>query len=217
MTLTLAYKELRETAAIAALGLAALLIVASSSMGFSPIPILARRYSTGIPFVNDQFSYNYIFVAGSLAIALGFWQSLADFRGDTQLFVLHRPISRRHVYFTKLGVGLAIYLVCGLVPIALYAAWAATPGTHASPFLWSMTTFNWTSWLAMTVIYLGALLAGLRPAAWLGTRLAPLAASLIGLIPVLAMPPLLGLALIGLLDAALVAAILLIVETRDFT
>jgi hypothetical protein len=217
MTLTLAYKELRETAAIAALGLAALLIVASSSMGFSPIPILARRYSTGIPFVNDQFSYNYIFVAGSLAIALGFWQSLADFRGDTQLFVLHRPISRRHVYFTKLGVGLAIYLVCGLVPIALYAAWAATPGTHASPFLWSMTTFNWTSWLAMTLIYLGALLAGLRPAAWLGTRLAPLAASLIGLIPVLAMPPLLGLALIGLLDAALVAAILLIVETRDFT
>ena len=34
----------------------------------------------------------------------------------------------------KLAVGALVYLVCGAVPILLYGVWAATPGTHASPF-----------------------------------------------------------------------------------
>jgi hypothetical protein len=218
MTIALAYKEFREILAIAALGLAALLVVASSSMGFNPIPFLSGRYSRGIPFINDPFTSRYMICAGSLAMALGFWQSIGDFRGDTQLFLLHRPASRRSVYLTKLGIGLAINLVCGVLPIALYAAWAATPGTHASPFLWSMTAFNWLSWLAMTAIYLGAFLAGIRPAAWLGTRLAPLAASLMAVLSICSVVPIVsGIMLVGVLNTAIIAAILLVIETRDFT
>ena len=36
-----------------------------------------------------------------------------------------------------------LYLICGLVAILSYAAWAAMPGNHASPFLWWMTADAW--------------------------------------------------------------------------
>jgi hypothetical protein len=218
MTHALIYKELRETLPIVALGLAALLIVASSSMGFSPLPLLVQPRARAIPFINDPFTPRYIITAGSLAIALGIWQALGDFRGEAQFFLLHRPASRRSVYLTKLATGLAVYLLCGFLPIALYAAWAAAPGTHASPFVWSMTAFEWLTWLALTSVYLGAFLAGIRPAAWVGTRLTPLVAAMAAVFFVsIVLPNLAGVALIALLDAALVAAILLAVETRDFT
>src|SRR6185503_13555355 len=110
-------------------------------------------------------------------VALGFKQSLGDLLGDAQLFLLHRPLSRRRIYATKILVGLSVYLVCGVVPILIYAAWAALPGTHASPFAWSMTSPSWVIWLVLTAVYLGALLSGVRPAAWFGTRLAPLVAA----------------------------------------
>jgi len=219
MTSALAYKEFRETLGITALGFAGLMIITLTGTGLGPLPgLLAVPRAGGIPFIGDPFTSRYMLAAGGLAMALGFWQSIGDFRGETQLFLLHRPVPRRRIYLTKLAVGLAIYLLCGLLPIALYAGWAATPGTHASPFAWSMTAYNWLSWLTMTAIYLGAFLSGIRPAAWIGTRLAPLAAAMVAVFLVSALiPNAAGLALIALLDAALVAAILLIVDTRDFT
>ena len=74
-----------------------------------------------------------------LAIALGFKQSLGDLAGDAQLFLLHRPISRRTFYVTKIAVGLSLYFALAGLAILIYATWAATSGTHASPFAWSMT------------------------------------------------------------------------------
>jgi len=138
--------------------------------------------------------------------------------------VLHRPVSRRSIYLTKLITGLIAYLLCGAAPILLYAFWAATAGTHASPFDWSMTLSVWSTWLATITVYFGAFLAGIRPAAWIGTRLAPLAAAG-GILAVNeavlvhfpgAMPAVLyPLLLIGA-NLALVASILHTVEARDF-
>jgi hypothetical protein len=223
MTGALVYKEFRETLPIAALGLAALLLVALDAMGNSPLPDVISRFYGNIPFVSDTFGELFALVAGGLALALGFWQALGDFWGDAQLFVLHRPVSRQRIYSVKLTVGIATYLICGLVPILLYALWAATPGTHASPFEWSMTTNVWMSWLAMVTIYLGAFLSGIRPAAWVGTRLAPLAAAMtIALLPSVLgslLPP--GAAAIAVLallaaDVALAISILHVTNTRDF-
>ena len=39
----------------------------------------------------------------------------------------------------KLASGLAVLLVITGAMIQIYAMWAATPGTHPSPFFWSMT------------------------------------------------------------------------------
>jgi hypothetical protein len=226
MTSALAYKEFRETLPIAAAGLAALLIVALNPMGYSPIPNLLGYLQQGrIPFVSygDPFVYQFSVAAGGLAMALGFWQSLGDFWGDAHLFVLHRPASRRQIYGVKLFVGLAAYLVCGIVPVVLYSLWAATPGTHASPFEWSMTIDAWIAWLSIVTIYLGAFLSGIRPAAWLGTRLAPLAAAASMLMLASAVSafspnssPFAALAVVVAADFALVVAVLYAAQSRDF-
>jgi len=136
---------------------------------------------------------------------------------------LHRPVQRKDIYVTKLLIGLVTYLACGAAPILLYACWAATPGTHASPFDWSMTVPVWNTWLACATVYLGAFLAGLRPGAWVGTRLTPVAASIciagvaefatwvFGMSWSAAYPLVLIVA-----DIGLVAAILYTAEARDF-
>jgi hypothetical protein len=226
MTGALIYKEFRETLPIAALGVAALLLVALEAMGYSPLPNLYGYQMQGrVPFVGpyDQFIGQFRMAAGGLALALGFWQSLGDFWGDVQLFVLHRPTSRRLIYGIKLGVGLLTYLLCAAVPILIYAAWASTPGTHASPFEWSMTSGAWIAWLSMATLYLGAFLSGIRPASWMGTRLAPLAgAGALLIVPTmiaLVAPSaawLLGLVLLLLIDVVLAVSILHVIRVRDF-
>src|SRR5437773_7129340 len=116
MTRALVYKELREAAGIAALGLAAFLAV---GLGWHPFPAQWFGYVRQglIPFVSDQFGGRFAIIAGAMAIALGLRQSIGDFFGDAQLFLLHRPISRGRIYATKLLVGVMTILVSGLVPI----------------------------------------------------------------------------------------------------
>jgi hypothetical protein len=217
MTSALAYKELRENLWIAAIGLAAMLWVTLGAIGLGPLPglVAAALQALQIPFVSDSFTYQLGLVGCALAVALGLRQSLGDMLGDAQLFLLHRPVSRQRIYCTKVVVGLGLYLLATGLPIVLYALWAAAPGTHASPFHWSMTGPTWSVWLSMTAVYLGALLSGIRPAAWTGTRLAPLAAA--GVVAVLVSLPMgLGWLALAAGDALLVAALLRVVTTRDF-
>jgi hypothetical protein len=101
--------------------------------------------------------------------------------------------------------------------------WAATPGTHASPFEWSMTMPVWGAWFGMLTIYLGAFLSGLRPGAWVGTRLAPLAAAAGVLAVSTAMWWLSGALAVSVYivvlitaDIALAVAILETADARDF-
>jgi hypothetical protein len=222
MTSALVYKEFRETLPIAVLGVGALLVYALTSMGYAPLPETIIQPGQGeIPFINDSLSGQLKMITGCVAIALGFWQSLGDFWGDAQLFLLHRPVSRQKIYFAKLLVGLATYAACSFVPVLLYAAWAAAPGTHASPFDWSMTNEAWNTCFGMTAIYLGAFLSGIRPAAWVGTRLAPLAA--VGLTSfissLLYWNEATGLAwfvYVLATDVVLIVAIFRVTSTRDF-
>jgi hypothetical protein len=230
MTRALLYKELRETLPIAAVGLACLVFIALDAMEYSPLPnLLGGRYVGVIPFLShmDQFFGRFAVAAGAFAIALGFWHSLGDFWGEAHLFLLHRPVNRRKIYVTKLFVGIVTYLLCAAAPILLYALWAATPGTHASPFDWSMTLQSWSAWFAAATVYLGAFLAGLRPAAWLGTRLVPLfaAGGVLGLAELIALAAtaiggdtfaILSPLLLLLADISLIAGILTTADSRDF-
>ncbi|HYW79237.1 MAG TPA: hypothetical protein VE890_06640, partial [Thermoguttaceae bacterium] len=143
MLTKLALKELHETAWIVAAALAVYLYLAASMTGpqFGPWVAFDRGYN--IPFVAGDFLGVFCLVAACLAAALGFRQTVGESAKGTFLFLLHRPVSRRWLIGTKLLVGLGLYLVCSVVPVAIYAAWAATPGTHASPFEWSMTIPIW--------------------------------------------------------------------------
>ncbi|WP_425616394.1 hypothetical protein NA78x_000040 [Anatilimnocola sp. NA78] len=224
MNVALTLKELRETAGLAALGLIGLALFTFNAIGWVHLedwtPFMTGfGRGGGLPFLYDSFESQFAFCAGVLGIAFGFKQTLADFQGDAHLFMLHRPVSRQTIFLTKLVVGFSLYLLLTLLPLVAYALWAATNGAHPSPFAWSMTVSAWITWLAASLCYLGAFLAGIRPAQWQGTRLLPLVAT--ATIAMFAwqlaqFSPFAALLLIAATGGMLVAQILFVVEVRDF-
>lgn len=190
----LALKEVRECLGIAAIALAAYLYLVANQtsrdlglLDLVPDIIGARFYRSSpdvVPFVFGEFPTGFATVTALLAIVLGFRQTMGESLHGTYVLLFHLPAARIRLVYAKLISGLCVYLACGPVPILLYGLWAATPGTHASPFYWSMTVPVWITWFSMTLVYLAAFLCGLRPARWYGSRLAPLVASVLPLLVV---------------------------------
>jgi hypothetical protein len=217
MLRALAIKELRETGLVALAALALYACLVSSATGFRLLPLFSTSGGT-IPFVGDAFLSSFVWISAGLAIALGFRQSVLESMQSTYLFLLHRPAPRWRLIAVKLAVGLVLYLVSAALPVLLYAWWAATPGTHASPFEWSMTFPTWKVWSGMTAVYFAAFLCGIRPAHWLWSRLWPLAGAgvLVFLIQFLPCWSILGPGAVVLLDAALVTAVFTVSGSRDY-
>ena len=226
MILALVRKELRETRMFAVLALGVYLIYLAKLTG-KWIPVLSSLFgwapginaeSPDVPFVGDQFLSLLGCVGAALAIALGFRQSAWEPSQGTALYLLHLPLRRRTIFLTKLVTGIGILLLCTLVPILLYATWAAAPGTHAGPFEWSMTAPAFGIWLFPPLVYLGAFASGIRPARWFGSRLLPLvAAGIASLLASLAPRAwFIALPLLLLIAALFVSDILWEAETRDF-
>ena len=82
-----------------------------------------------------------------------------------------------------------------------------------------MTLVVWQGWLAATVLYLGTFLGGLRPARWVGTRLLPIVAALF--LACLFTAPIWRLSfeipILVIVDLLLVAVILFVAQTRDYS
>ncbi len=181
-------KEFRETAWLAAAALAAYLLLVATYTGwtkgmigyFRAIPGMHvygfGTGASGISFVNGEFVQLFSFISALLAIGLGFRQTMGESLRGTYPLLLRLPMARANVFRVKLLAGLTTYLVSAAVPIVLFGALAATPGTHASPFYWAMTEPAWVTWWSMSLLYVAAFLCGLRPARWLGSRLLPLVA-----------------------------------------
>jgi ABC-type transport system involved in multi-copper enzyme maturation permease subunit len=218
MLIALIRKELRETWWIAAVALAAFAFVIADLMGieFENLRIGSPQL---VPFTSDGFDESFTLIAACLAAALGFQQTIWEaFRG-TWMFLLHRPLHRRTLIGAKLATGLVLYLVCAALPVLIYAAWAATPGTHAGPFRWEWTLVTWKMWFCATSVYLAAFLVGIREARWHGSRLLPLMAAGIAVFLAYAVHwwPLLVLVSAGILDLLLFAGILFEARTRDYS
>ena len=196
------------------------------------LPEIVRQWTYGgylgtlvqIPFISGQIANGIGTVLGLFAIVLGIRQSISEMGAGTYPLTLHLPMSRRRVFGVKIGVGIA--LVWGLGAAggsATLCLWAATPGTHASPFEWGMTATAWEVWFAMPILYLGAFATVLLPGRWFGTRLFPLATAgvttLALLSPALAddLPPLAFV--IGVVLAILVFRIVIghLIAVRDFS
>ncbi|MGA2034476.1 MAG: hypothetical protein ABSG68_19695 [Thermoguttaceae bacterium] len=219
MLKTLVRKELRETAWIALVALLAQLACVASYAGYSVFAPGYVRNVTEIPFLDDEFVLSFCWISVALALALGLRQTVLESGRGTWLFLLHRPVSMWQVLAAKLAVGASLYLLCGLIAIFSYAAWAAMPGKHASPFMWWMTANAWKAWGVNAIVYLGAFLAGIRPARWFGTRLLPLAAAGV-LAALLLFPfcwPLVGIAALLLVAACLIGLIHFAARSRDFS
>jgi hypothetical protein len=211
----LVIKELRETRGIALAALAVYVYLISDVLH----PWFANSWNrwSRAPFVDDSFDVWFGLVATALAIALGLRQTLGESVGGTYPVLFHLPASRRWLIGLKLLVGLGVLLACAGAPIVVYGTWAATPGTHPSPFRWSMTVPVWQTWLAMTAVYLAAFLSGIRRGGWFKSRLLPLLAVPFLIVPGVALfenplwPSLVNLAV----DAWLMSCILWVVRTRD--
>jgi ABC-type transport system involved in multi-copper enzyme maturation permease subunit len=182
MVLTIVRKELRETWLFAVLAVGFYLIYLCQLTGkWSTILAHTVWWVPGmnveppdVPFVQDNFSTMLFFIGAALAITLGFRQSAWEPFQGTALYLLHLPLYRRTIFLTKLLTGIGLLLGCTLLPILIYASWAAMPGTHPGPFEWSMTRPAFQVWLLMPLVYLGAFASGIRPARWFGSRLLPL-------------------------------------------
>src|SRR5262249_34830760 len=147
----------------------------------------------------------------------GFRQSATESARGTYLFLLHRPIGRDVIFLIKLATGAGVLLLCASLPIVLYAAWAAVPGHHASPFAWSMTAPASQLALLMPVLYLGGCLSGVGPARWFGTRLLPLIAAVISIVGLTQLPWWLpSLPLVVVLYGLLAANICFVGRVRDY-
>jgi ABC-type transport system involved in multi-copper enzyme maturation permease subunit len=171
-----------------------------------------------VPFVQDNFSTMLFFIGAALAITLGFRQSAWEPFQGTALYLLHLPLTRRTIFLTKLLTGIGLLLGCTLLPILIYASWAAMPGTHPGPFEWSMTRPAFQVWLLLPLVYLGAFASGIRPARWVGSRLFPLfSVAFTGtLLALVARWWVFALPLFSLLAVSYVSDILWEAETRDF-
>jgi len=224
MLKTLAFKELRETIGIAALALILFANYVVDGMGVAVLPLSAGGGSS-LPFVSDPLLQFFAGIAVLLAVALGFRQSVWESAFGTDQFLLHRPVSREMLLGVKLAVGMSVLVISSTLPILAYAWWAATPGTHPSPFEWSMTEPFWRIPVATTMVYLGSFLCGIRQARWVGTRLVPLAAMAFLAVIIAAGAPYFAFlpawwiwwaGVVVLVDAVLVVSILFAFRTRDF-
>jgi ABC-type transport system involved in multi-copper enzyme maturation permease subunit len=212
------WKEVRDLRGWFALAMVVQLYLAAVAMGLKYGPL---RESEAVPFLGAGAIQYFFFVALIFAAVAGLWQTLMESLRGTYAFLLHRPAPRSQLFGVKLLVGGLATLVVGAFPVLIYALWAATPGTHASPFFWEMSWWAWNLVVAIPMVYLGAFLSGLRPARWFGSMLFPLAAT--GMFAMFAQGMLatrvwpLGVPLSLAIEAALVAVILQVAATRDYS
>lgn len=218
MLKTMLWKEVRDLRGWFALAMIAQLYLAGVATGVEFGPL---RADGGVPFVDDFITYYFFIVALGFAGVAGLWQTLLESLRGTYAFLLHRPAPRSQLFGMKLLVGGLATLIVATLPVLLYALWAATPGQHASPFFWSMSGWAWQLAVAVPIVYLGAFLSGLRPARWFGSLLFPLAGSLLcfvltqSLLATWIWP--LGVPICLGVEALLVAAILYVAATRDYS
>jgi hypothetical protein len=224
----IALKELRETWSFAALAVALFAGLVCNQIGkWNALLNLFLGWIPGLkpcacpslfPFLHDSFQTPFTFVAAALAIVLGLRQSAWEPSQGTAHYLLHLPLSRSSLFLSKLFVGIGLLLACTLLPIDSYGVWASTPGTHAAPFEWSMARPVFQIWLTMPLIYLGAFLAGIRPARWYGSRLLPLVAVALPAFLLQYVPNwwLLGLPLLLVMAGSLTGVTLLEASSRDY-
>ncbi|MGD9126699.1 MAG: hypothetical protein PVH19_04900, partial [Planctomycetia bacterium] len=149
----MALKELREIwfIAIGAVVLSGLLLFA---IMVPKVSYFFFALGAHVPFVEDPFIGIFCGLAAAMAFLLGLWQTFGESLRGTYPFLLHRPAGRTWLMGVKLLVGLVTLMVVSAVPLLIYGLWAATPGTHASPFEWGMTVPTWGIWFVMPVLYL---------------------------------------------------------------
>lgn len=178
-------KELREIWWFGLLVLLAMLYLVAGEVefgqlrmwGYGFLRVVYPERVHSVPFINGDFAKFTLFWSCGLAGVLGLWQTFRETQSRTWHFLLHRPVSRGLILQAKVATAAIVYAIAILLPVLLVTAWAAIPGTHASPFHWTLVAPTFLAAATGIPIYLTALFAGLRRGHLLGSRWWPLVAS----------------------------------------
>ncbi len=97
------------------------------------------------PYRSEPFTLlNSILLSGlywqSMVLAglLGLQQVRAETQARTESLLFHRPVTRLHLFASKMLFGILVILLAPLVPFLVLVTATALPGYHVGPFRWEM-------------------------------------------------------------------------------
>lgn len=184
----LLWKELREN-----LKWAALLFIGSSvatGIGLRSSGYSERMYFTEQPWrlTDAAFLGAFAFSAVVSALVLGFLQTALESRGDRWALLVHRPLTRTTIFFSKAAVGLGFYGIVVGVPLIASCLHAAHNSPTRALFTLNMTFPVTALAVAGIAFYFAGMLTGIRNARWYGSRGLGIAAAVLSFAAVLAVP-----------------------------
>jgi ABC-type transport system involved in multi-copper enzyme maturation permease subunit len=139
---------------------------------------------------------------------LGWLQIQAEKHPDLRAFLLHRPVERTTIFWSKLLGGTALYAFGAGVPLIGLVIYVLIPGHVPAPFEWAMVQPLINVFLLGLVFYAAGLLTAVRPARWYGSRIFGLGPAALACYFLFVMPQFWqALATIVLAGAMLVAAV----------
>jgi hypothetical protein len=157
------------------------------------------------PLIDFFYQFYVSLIAAMYGAVLGFLQVFPESQGDKRSLLLHRPLSRAHIFLGKAVAGLGLYLLALAIPFAFTVALAAIPGYLSQPFSLPMVLPWLADALTGIVYYFAGMLTAQREARWYGSRCLPLAAGLFCSIVVWTVPEfwqaLLAIVLVGTMGA----------------
>jgi ABC-type transport system involved in multi-copper enzyme maturation permease subunit len=215
MLKALVWKEFRELLPMSAVALGVQMLLICYALNDWRIYHNASNVFATFPFL---YIASMIFV-----LCAGLWQSARELTPNTYQFLLQRPVERTTVFGVKIGFGMLVCMVVGLAPSILFTAWMQDFVRRDDDYVHAVLGLCGGVWL----IYFGALLSGLWPARWYGSRFYPLLAGILlyillqstySMLDHLAWRPHDLFPLVGpILSIGFALAVLYVSRTRDFS
>jgi hypothetical protein len=194
----LLWKEFRE---LLRPGLTALAIVGVGLLFTTSI----NRSDTTVGMYGASITTFSLFTLTSAVAGLiiGWTQIRREHRGDAWALLVHRPVRRSTIWWSKVVAGASVYLLAAGIPMVLAAAWNATPGHQPAPYDVRMMLPDVADLLCGVVYYVAALVATMREARWYASRALPIGAAMLCTTLVIAAQTF-GMALLAIVVGAVV-------------
>ncbi|HEY3901187.1 MAG TPA: hypothetical protein VGM54_21430 [Chthoniobacter sp.] len=162
------WKELRENARWALL--AGLGLLMAELYALSMEKALVGNSFVAVSLCGENFLMVSAFGCAAVGAVLGALQILPELRRDQWASLLHRPIAREKILAGKMVAGLLLYAAATGIPLLASIVYLIWPGVYPAPFIPSMALPALSDGLLGLAFYVCALLVGLHPGRWLGTR-----------------------------------------------
>ena len=170
-------KDLRENLKVAVFGLLifSLLLLQAYQTCLSTLNNLITGNSSVLvndlqPLLAISLLTEAAFFCGIFGAALGWLQTRNEAHRDLWAFLIHRPVTRADIFWSKAIAGLCLYVLGAGLPLVVLVAVVRMPGHVAAPFEWAMTVPLVLIFLTGIAYYFAGLLTGLRQARWYVSR-----------------------------------------------